>query len=67
MLNVLSKEDAINIVTEAGYTKPLNSVLITDKGSLLSNIPSFYQVQSYDGSVSGRFGALRGAFLFKEV
>ena len=34
----LSGDEAANIIAEAGYTKPLVKVLISDRGTLLSTI-----------------------------
>ena len=36
------QEDAVSIITEAGYTRPLINVLISDKGMLLSLIVTYH-------------------------
>ena len=38
----LSGEYAVNIIAEAGYTKPLANVSICDKGTLLSTILTYH-------------------------
>lgn len=42
MVEALAQEDVINIVMEAGYTKPLANVSLSEKGSLLSIVLTYH-------------------------
>ena len=42
LLQILSEEEVIDLVTEAGYTKSLSSVELSDRNNLISTITTYH-------------------------